>query len=488
MAQKRFGPTRGAGVGIIEKEGDKQIEPGALGMVGYAGVLERGRVGELITALTKADFEAACGGRIDDSLLPDTAFDYYKIANGAGGILFVRVTDGNEVQAEIPVYTRQLARTQLGTIKADNGGRWGGKEAYATAETATDVATDIADTTVDSGLTLTTDQYKGGTLQLDGLPNVSFNITGNDNTGIISLEADDTALTQLLAGADPTNNRFYIILENEAKEIEVEFKDGEEKPTSEFGLNVYLDGALVRNYDNLSTNPTSGRYWVDVINEDGSNFYIEAVDAFTGSHVASARPANHYGSFTGLTATVLTATIHEFAINSVGGGDPTLALGTTTDSHLAQTITLTMTAATTFDAVSDKFGVLGSGTLGALFTPNNKWTPPFTATAGTTALSASDTLVITYKPLVADDLIDGLLYPDPDVDRRLSYRITDNDHSTITVASGSAMATDVTVTAGVAATGDLTFPIQANLIDGETFVLDDGVHPAITYHINQSGG
>jgi hypothetical protein len=146
-----------------------------------------------------------------------------------------------------------------------------------------------------------------------------------------------------------------------------------------------------------------------------------------------------------------------------------------------------MTAATTFDAVSDKFGALGSGSLGVQFDPNNKWTPPFTVTAGGTPLAASDTLVIAYKPFVADELIDGLLYPDPDVDRRLSYRIVDNSHNTITVASGSDMATDVPVNAGTAASGSIQFVAQANHVDGETFVLDDGVTPAITFHIDQTG-
>jgi len=39
MAQRRFGPTRGAGVVIIEKESQKQIEPAALGTTAYTGVL-----------------------------------------------------------------------------------------------------------------------------------------------------------------------------------------------------------------------------------------------------------------------------------------------------------------------------------------------------------------------------------------------------------------------------------------------------------------
>ena len=48
MAVRRFGPTRGAGVAVVELEGQKTIEAGALGMVAYPGLLEKGPVGELI--------------------------------------------------------------------------------------------------------------------------------------------------------------------------------------------------------------------------------------------------------------------------------------------------------------------------------------------------------------------------------------------------------------------------------------------------------
>lgn len=491
MTTRRFGPTRGAGVAILEQSGDQQIDQGALGFAAYGGPIPRGRVGELITALTKPDYEAQCGGFLfDDGELPQSAKDYYNLANGTGGLFVVRVTDGNEVQAVMPIYTRQLPRTQLGTLKADNGGRWGGKQKYATAETATDVATDIAEFTIDTGLTMTTDEFKGGTVELDGVPNRSYTITGNDNTGLVAVEADSTMNADLVGGADPTNNRFYLILENESLEVTVTIGDGIEDPDNEFQMTVFLDGDKVRDYENLNTDPASGNYWVDIINDDSANYYVIAEDLFTGSHQPSARPANHYESFTALTATILTATIHEFSISSAGGGDPTFALGTTSDDHLKQQITLTMADPTTFTAVSDVFGDLGtaaSGTLGVEYVPNNKWTPPFTVTAGGTALSAADVLTIQYKPFVVDQLIDGLLYPDPDTDRRLFFRIVDNNHKTITVAAGSDMATDVTVTSGVAATGDLTFPVQADIIDGETVVLDDGVHPAITFHMDQTG-
>lgn len=487
MAQKRYGPTRAAGVVVIEKEGDKTIEPAALGLVGYAGVLERGPVGELIIALDKNTFEQVCGGRIPDSLLPDACFDYYNLANGAGGILVVRVTDGNEVQASIPVYTRHLPRVQLGTLRAHNGGRWGGKKAYYTAQVA-DEATDITAITIDTGVTSwTVDQWKGGYVELEGVPNVRYKITGNTAMGVITVDADSTMDDDLADGDDATNDRYYLVLENDAKELGVLWEDGQENPTTEFGLSVSLDGVIVKEYPNLSADPDSGRYWVNVINDDDSNYYVEAVDVYTGSIVPAARPANHYGTFSSITATVMTADIAEFAISSAGGGNPTFALGTTDDEMVEQTITLDMTAATTFNASSSLFGALGSGTLGVLFEPNNRWTPPFTVTAGTDPLTGSDTLTIVYKPFIADSLANGFLYPDKDNDRRLRYRIVSNDHNTITVASGSDMATDVTPIAGVAATGSITELGIADHVNGETFVLEDTEGVVVTFYYDVSG-
>lgn len=487
MAQKRYGPTRAAGVVVIEKEGDKQIEPGALGMVGYAGVLERGPVGELIVALDKNTFEKVCGGRIPDSLLPDACFDYYNLANGAGGILVVRVTDGNEVAANIPVYTRHLPRVQLGVLHAHNGGRWGGKKAYYTDDVAV-VGTDITATTLITGVaTWTVDQWKGGYIELAGVPNTRYKILGNTAAGIITVEADSTMAADLAAGDDPTNARYYLVLENDAKELAVLFEDGQENPTTEFGISVTLDGDVVLEEPNLSTDPDSGRYWVSVLNDNTANYYVEAEDLYTGSHVPAARPANHYSTFSSLTATVLTAVIYEFAISSAGGGDPTFALGTTDDEMLEQTITLDMTAATTFNASSDRFGDLGSGTFGVLFEPNNRWTPPFTVTAGSNPMAAVDTITIVYKPFIADSLINGFLYPDKDTDRRLRYRIVSNTHDTITVASGSDMATDVGPVAGVAATGSITEVATADHVDGETLVLEDTEGVVVTFYYDVTG-
>jgi hypothetical protein len=434
MAQRRYGPTRGAGVVTIEKEGDKTIEPGALGWVGYPGILEKGPVGELIECQNKATFFKKCGSYIDDSLLPDSAYSYYRLANGAGGIFLIRITDGNEAQAQIPLYARMGAvLTPMGTLKAHNGGRWGGKEARYSGDVV--AVADIEETQITTGVTTwKTDQWAGGYVELEGVANKQYPIVGNTAAGVITVASDQTMDTDL---DDGTETRYYLVLENDNKAVSFLLGDGEEKPDSEFSLEVYIDGDFIKKYPNLSTDPVSGNYWVSVINNDDGNDEIFAVDLWTGAHTASVRPANHYGKIEAVTETVLTAEISDFAISSVGGGDPTLVLGTTDDEMVSQKITVTMTSATEGTVASDVFGSFTpTVTLGTEYT-DNKFTPPFTITAGTNPLDVDDTLVINYKPFKLDSLIGGHLYPDKPNSKLEKYRIVDNNHNTITVAAGS---------------------------------------------------
>jgi hypothetical protein len=434
MAQRRYGPTRGAGVTVIELEGEKGIEPGALGWCGYAGIMEKGPVGELILAPNKSTFVKKCGGIIDDSLLPDAALDYYSLANGAGGLALVRVTDGNEVQAEMTLYARYGSLlTPMGTLKAKNGGRWGGKENYYTG-----VATGVTETTVTTGVTMLLDEWAGGYLQIAGSSH-TYEIISNTEAGVITVAADST----IESDGGAVDDVYYLYHENAGKAVSIMIGDGEEKPDTEFSISVYVDGAFVKKYGNLSTNPSDSRYWVSLINNDDGNDEIEAVDLWTGAHTAAVRPANKYGVIdtAGITDTVLTSVIHDFTVTvSPSGANPTIALGTTDDDMLAQKITVTVLAGdATGSAVSDKYGALGTVTFGTPFVPDHKWAPPFTITNGVTVLAENDVMVINYKPFVLDSLIGGYLYPDKVNASSTRYRIVDNDHKTITVADGSDM-------------------------------------------------
>lgn len=445
MTQRRFGPTRGAGVAIVELEGDKQIQPAALGFAGYAGLLEKGSVGELLIITSKSQFVKKCGGIYEGTQLPDAALDYFDVANGAGGLCLVRITDGNELQAEATLYARvKNLLTPMGKLKAKNGGRWGGKLQRASGNVANGGA--ITNTTLTTGVvTWKKDQWKGGYIELDAVPNKRYPIVGNTAAGVITVAADQVMKDDWTAAAQATNFRYYVTLEQEGKAVSYLIGDGEENPDTEFSLTTFVDGAFIKKYPNLSTNPTSSRYWVNVINNDDGNDEVEAVDLWTGAHTASVRPANRYGAISTVSALVLTSVIHDMVITSPGGGNPTIAMGTTTDADLPQTITVTMTSATAGTAVSDVLGALGTVTFGTLFDPHNaagganknKWAPPFTITAGASPCATSDVLTIHYKPFTADAFIGGYLYPDKVNSKREKYRIADNDHKTITVAVGS---------------------------------------------------
>lgn len=464
MAQRVFGPIRAAGTQITELEGEKPIEPSALGWAGYGAILEKGPVGELIEASTPDIARRRVGGYIADSLAPDAIFHFFARAAGAGGLFLIRVTDGNEVQSEYMLYARRAGLlTPVGRLKAHNGGRWGGKLKRYSADLS--VITKLTATTLDTEdvTSFKKDEYKGGYVQLSGGVNAEkqYKIISNTAAGVFTVASDQTMRADLDAGT-PADLRYYLIRENEGKALSVLIKDGDENPDTEFGLFIYVDGDLVLQKPNLSMDPTSSRWWEDAINNDTSNYEVVAEDLWTGAITADVRPANHFIQMVSATATVLTAEIHDFTNNT--SGDPAFTLGTTVDRMVKQKITCTFSSATAFDAVSDVFGALGSGTTGTLFDPpggaggadKNKFVPPFTIGADA-SIAATETVVINYKPLVTDELIDGFLYPNKPKAKRTKFRIVDNNHKTITVADGSDMTVDAIYPATYSVTtGDAT--------------------------------
>jgi hypothetical protein len=446
MAVRKFGPTRAAGVRIEEQDGDKTITPGALGWCGFAGITEKGPANKMVLCATKSDFTKWFGGTINEGFLPDCASDYYDTANGSGGIAVVRVTDGNETQAVYNLYNRRTGNLQglVGTLKAANGGRWGGKEKRH-AGTVLNVAAITANTLqieAAQAANYKVDELKGGYIELAQVANKRYLIVGNTATGLVSVASDQNMIGD--HGGGGGSLLYYIGLDNEGKAISVIVGDGDEQPDTEFSVEIYLDGVPTKRWGNLSTDPTAARYWVNLINNDSDNSYVVAQDLWTGSQTASVRPANYYSTVASVTALVLTAVIHSFQINSPGGGNPTMVLGATNDTMLEQTITITMSSATAGTAVSDRFGSLGAVTLGTPFAPTNKYVPPFTVTAGATPLVATNTLVIRYRPFKFDQFIGGYLYPDRVNFKRDKFRIVDNDHKTITVAAGTDLTTMAT--------------------------------------------
>jgi len=448
MAQKRYGPTLDAGTVIIERDSEKSIDPSQLGSTAYTGILERGPVGELITTTGKKDLLAKTGGLIPDSLLPDCCQDFWDHSGGAGVLFLYRVTDGTEKKATLTLWDRAWPRNQVIRVDAHNGGSWAGKRDTYVFDVSG--SGDINETTLDmpAGLhPIQKDQFKGGTL-LCTETGTSYEIIGNDaSTGVavteLRIALDSTLETDFGSGTD-----FEFAVELESADawgrdrmMSVEITDGQVNPSTEWGLNIYVNDGLVKTYPDLSSDPNAENYFAKVINEDTSNWYITVTDLWTGAVTATTRPANHYvevaDSEIAEKQLDLTTVGVQWSLAATGGAS---TLGTFTfgakvipdvyeieyDGISAWTVTsLNQQAQHTFpDATS-----------GTPYAADNPYSFGFTLTETTPAVG--DKFTVHVWPLEEDEAIDGrIFFPDESFAPGTGWMITDNDENAVDITSG----------------------------------------------------
>lgn len=462
MAVRRWGPTLGAGVVVIEQQAQKLIEPSPLGVTAYFGVTQKGEVGKINTTLSKNGYIKKLGDYVAGYYTPDCSYDFWDHGNGAGELHVVRVADGTEVQGEAIFWNRNSSTpAQAIKIQAKNGGRWGGqKEAFGGEAT---MATDLTETTLDTGETMLVDEWKGGYLALDDVSGKTYKIKSNDVAGVVTVESDYTMKTDYGAGTDEGWTLFRY---NGDVAVAVEIGDGDENALDYFSLTVYVDGAFRKRYPNLSMDSASKYYVVTVINDDTANDEITVTMLWTGSDQPINRPANHYGVSNTVTATDLTCDVHHVVVSSPTSADPTTVIGTTTDiMEWEDEITCTVGTSPAFTVVSAKFGVQSTaGAIGTLYTPDSPYMPPFTITDGGTPLATADTVKIYWKPFIPDALIGSTLIPDYANSRRSTWRITDNTIDKITVSGP-----DLTTIASVGEQFMVVTPIElGGGYDGDT--------------------
>lgn len=344
MAQRRFGPTRGAGVVVIEKQSQPAIEPAALGVTAYTGIMQKGPVGKVFKAKTRNDFLFRAGSYIAQSLLPDSAFDFFKLSKGAGELWMNRVTDGSEKKSTLSLLNRRAPRGSVIKVDAGNGGRWGGKKSLLVDRYSAVTQTTLQLTTVPG--TLKEDELVGAKVSFSAIPGKSYKVEANTVGGLLTFASDVTIVTDL---AGSLNDLISVQLLNEGLGIAIQIREGTDKPTTEWAMDVYLvEGGIstkVKTFDNMSSDPVAGNYFPKVINDDSdSDFLIKVTDLYTGSISADIRPANYASKSTALSETVLTAKIHDEIPNSVLGATmkAILALGA---SVIKDLITLTVTTA-----------------------------------------------------------------------------------------------------------------------------------------------
>lgn len=464
MAQRRFGPTLDAGTVIIEKEGEKTIEASQLGSTAYTGILERGAVGELITTTGKKDLLAKTGGFIPDSLLPDCAQDFWDHSDGAGILFLYRVTDGNEKVATLTLWDRKTPRNQVIRCDAHNGGSWGGKrDTYVVDLSATG---DIYETYVELPIAfhpIYQDQFKGGTLYCSET-GTSYTIVGNDaSDGVaktrLDISSDSTLKTDYGSGTDL---EFAIELESvdewgRDRMMSVEILDGQVNPSTEWGMYVYVNDSLVKAWSDLSSDPNASNYFVKVINDDTSNWYITVTDLWSGAVTADTRPANFFAEVADSEIAEkqldLATVLVEWSLVATGGAS-TLGAFTYGSKVIPDTYEIEYNGAT-WDVTSlnqQATHAFGAATGGTPYAADNDYSFGFTVTEATPAVG--DKFTVYVLPLEEDEAIDGrIFFPEETFAPGTGWLITDNTESTADITSGD-------MTNGGAISGNIKVRLQ----------------------------
>ncbi len=463
MSVRRFGPVLGAGVGVEEKQGDKQIQPAPFGVTVMVGEFPKGTVNEPVFPSGVLDYKNRCGGRrLSNSEAPGAALDFYNLSQGAGELIPFRVTAGDEVQATIDLFNRKgvtvsafSGRGLLGTLKGKNGGEWAGKR-----ETQTDTHSGVGDltaTTIDTGDTMLENYWTGGTLELKKVATKTYKILSNTTAGVVTVQPDQDLLVDFAAGSGTPVNDYVLRKVNtdslgNAQNLAILIKDGIENPGTEFGIEVYEDNALVKKWDNLNTNPLVANYWLNVINDDKSNYWVVAADAYSGDKtVANVMPYNHYGLSSALAATLLTLPLPDISLVSPTDANPTYLVAYNT-ATVSQTLTGTVgnsgadiiwtssisplsVTSTTFTGVAEDLG---------------DESVTITVTNGGTVLADGDVITIEVIVLEPSEAVGGTIWPDKVNEPNLSFTISANTRTTVSVRTGLDLTNSAAISAGAA--------------------------------------
>ena len=354
---RRFGPVKGAGVAVVERESQETIEAAETGVVAVIGQFERGMIStggspKLNYCGSRALFDRKMGGRVSFSTCPDVGQDFFQHGRGAGEVIAVRLTDGTEDVAFVNLFARRrgadfsaigarriegpVVKEAILKVKAKNAGRWAGRRRAVFATVDLDTLGTTTFFALPHGRAFRENEYAGAGVRLPGIERF-FEIASNTADGHFvvkspanlaesySPEYDESyptpelvsdALIVLDSAIDKAGNR---------RGLAVKVKDADVDPTINFGLEIYLDGSLVKAFGTLSMDPASPYYVVPLVNKDSGNDYVEVEDLLSGSGgvidyaAIDSRPANFYAKIVEVTATTAKFVAWEVVENT----DPT---------------------------------------------------------------------------------------------------------------------------------------------------------------------
>lgn len=452
-----FGAIKGAGVQVREIGAPAPIEPGALGTTAIVGVFRSGPLGRAILLSGVSEYRRIFGGLTRDSHAPLNAEHFCRMSQGAGALIALRVTDGSGVQASVPLYDRNVWRSVLereqtqqlpalmGTAKAANVGRWGGRAAHYAGDIT--LSTAISGVTVDLGFATLKNKWAGAILRFP-FDDAAFEgvVVSNTAAGVFTVQGGFSAA--VVAGTD---GRFSLDLANEneitgsPEFLGVEVADGGQGDETRFSVFAWRDGVQVKAWENMGLDSGGAAYWASSINDDADNYEVAATDAFTGDPLdALQRPANYaeIPAPGGIAANVVRLQTARFTRTGTGNA----YLDTVNDleypaNAVPCTFVLTFIDATTAAVVATLADgstiTLPTLTLGTEYDTGYDIFPVFTLRAGATANVAADTMTLRFRPLPPNlASLGGLLYAAAAASEgnvRLKYRIVSNTPDTVTV-------------------------------------------------------
>lgn len=511
----------GPGTTIDLRDGQQGLPPAPRGSSSLIGQYQSGPVAFAALVFTPNQARLISGDAHDDFEASLCLSDLYSEASPP--VLVGRVTDGNEIQSQLYLWDRSPARSfseinqgalfadrgPLATMKAHNGGRWGGAKQVLVGA-LNDITTDLTATTIDISTASETpaagsylvDRYKGATIELEGDSAGPYTVDSIDANGVITIEGEFSQAVQDADGLGAIDGSFRIVLDST---VELTVVIGTDSVTASrfslVGLRKFKsDGGweVVTSYDDLGLSTQDPKPWTQTIpreEADGNRYQLEVSTDYTGATVEAKLPANFCEVPTSVSGATLSFQWYRWSQDDGNTGDAYISGVTAIDTSKIEphVYDLVFTAATTFtvtvtwpDGTSQ---ALGTGTLGTQFNPGHPQLTKFTARAGATGMVATDGLKLRVNPLPLDlSKREAYLYPlavssDGNTNQRL--RIASNTYNSVTVRSDLTLSS-YGAAAGTAAsqtTGDLS---AVSIGAGETVILTPDGKTAIT--LTSAGG
>lgn len=501
----------GPGTTIEVRDGFQGLPPAPRGTAAILGQFPSGPVTHAALAASP-EIARLISGDPDDNFEASLAMDDVY-SEDSPPMLIGRITDGNEIQGQLPIWDRDPSRSlsitnldlvpdraPLATIKAQNGGRWGGRRTALVGVVAA-IATDLTTNELDISTAPETpaagsylaDRYKDALLYLEGDPASPYTICCSDDQGVVQIKGDFSQAAQDADGTGAIDGTFQIVLEDDRELTAVISQDSVvEKQFTLTALRKYkIDGdwEAVSQYNNLDLDPNDSRPWVQIITDgELARYQIEVDTTYTGATVEAKLPANFCEVPTDVTGATLTFQWWRAATDPTNTGTSFVTGVAPVDANsiLPHVYTLTMAGAGPITAtvvVTWPDGVqqtLGTATEDVEFDPGHPQLAKFTLKTTGAGPWVGDTMTIRVNPMPSDlAKREAFVYPialssDGNTSQRL--RIVKSTYNSISIRS-DLLFSDFGATVGTPATGLGTVDLTAySSVIGETVILtpDDG--------------